>query len=84
VILDGKAITNLQRAGQSTVFAVALPEDNVFNLLCGGPGTVPAGIYSPAAGDGFYVLLDPLKKGKHTLHFHVEQPADTLNQDVLA
>ena len=82
VTLDGKAITNLQRAGQATVFAVALPEDNQFDAPCATLGGVPAGIFSPAAGDGFYVLLDPLKKGKHTLHFHAEMPAGTLNQDV--
>jgi Domain of unknown function (DUF4326) len=43
--------------------------------------SVPAGIFSPGAGDGFYVLLDPLKKGKHTLHFNAEMPAGKLNQD---
>jgi hypothetical protein len=81
VTLDGVAITIPPRV-ESKVFAVALPEDNVFNSLCGGPGSVPAGVYSPAAGDGFYVLLDPLSVGNHTLHFHAERPAGKLNQDV--
>jgi len=81
VTLDGVAITIPPRV-ESRVFAVALPEDNVFNSLCGGPGSVPAGVYSPAAGDGFYVLLDPLSVGNHTLHFHAERPAGKLNQDV--
>jgi len=35
---------------------------------------VPAGIYSPAVDDGFYVQLNPLKVGSHTLHFHAENP----------
>jgi len=74
VTLDGQAIRSIQRAGQAAVFAVALPEDNIFNAPCGGPGTVPAGIYSPAAGDGFYVLLDPLNVGKHTLRFRAFMP----------
>ena len=82
VTVDGLAIRIPPRV-QSTVFAVALPEDNVFNspLICG-PGSVPAGVYSPAAGDGFYVLLGPLSVGGHTLHFHAENPAGTVNQDV--
>src|ERR1700759_1792142 len=68
---------------RSKVFSVALPENNVFDspFLCG-PGGVPAGIYSPAAGDGFYVLLGPLSVGGHTLHIHAEQPAGTINQDI--
>jgi hypothetical protein len=76
VTLDGVAIKIPPRV-QSKVFAVALPKDNVFGLPCLLPG-----IYSPAAGDGFYVLLGPLSVGGHTLHFHAENPAGTVNQDV--
>jgi hypothetical protein len=72
VTLDGKAITP-QRV-QSKVFAVALPKDNVFVAPCIDLGGVPAGIYSPAVDDGFYVLLDPLNRGTHHLHFHAERP----------
>jgi hypothetical protein len=81
VTVDGKAIKNLQRV-RSEVFAVALPVDNVFNSPCGGPGSVPAGIYSPAVDDGFYVLLDPLSVGNHALHFHAENPMQNFIQDV--
>jgi hypothetical protein len=81
VTLDGMAITP-KPAGEATTFAVALPEDNIFNAPCGGPGTVPAGIYSPAAGAGFYVLLDPLNVGKHTLRFRAFMPPGKPNQDV--
>jgi hypothetical protein len=81
VTLDGKAITNQPRV-QSTVFAVALPEDNVFNTPCGGPGSVPAGIYSPGVGDGYYVLLGPLNRGNHSLHFHGEIPSQGFTEDV--
>jgi hypothetical protein len=81
VTLDGKQLKNLQRV-QSEVFAVALPENNVFDSPCTGAGLgdVPAGIYSPAVDDGFYVLLSPLSVGNHTLHFHGESSAG--NQDV--
>jgi hypothetical protein len=84
VTLDGKPIKNLQPPVQSTVFAVALPEDNVFDKPCedGGLGNVPAGIYSPAAGDGFYVLLDPLPVGPHALHFHAKGPHQKSAVDV--
>src|SRR5262249_47244326 len=79
VTVDGIAIKNLQRV-RSQVFAVALPVDNIFNSPCGGPGTVPAGIYSPAVDDGFYVLLKPLPLGHHALHFHAE--AGGIVQDI--
>src|SRR5271166_428567 len=81
VTVDTITIKNLRRV-KSDVFEVALPEENVFDSLCGGPGSVPAGIYSPAVDDGFYVLLNPLPVGSHTLHFHAESPAGTLQQDV--
>jgi hypothetical protein len=81
VTVDGIAIKKLRRV-KSQVFSVALPEDNVFNTPCGGPGSVPAGIYSPAVDDGFYVLLDPLSVGNHALHFHAENPSQNFIQDV--
>jgi hypothetical protein len=82
--LDGLAVKkNLLQREQSEVFEVALPEDNLFNTPCGGPGTVPAGIYSPAVDDGYYVALPPLKAGSHTLHFHADNKGGTVNQDVI-
>jgi hypothetical protein len=71
VQLDGVPIKKVRRV-KSKVFAVALPEDNVFDALCGS-NNVPAGIYSPAVDDGFYVLLDKLSAGKHTLKFSSER-----------
>ena len=70
------------RRVQSQVFAVALPNDNVFDAFCGGPGSVPAGIYSPAVDDGFYATLGPLKPGVHTIHFQAMQPTQPLPTDV--
>jgi hypothetical protein len=78
-ILDGVPIKNITRV-KSVVFAVALPADNVFLAGCGGAGTVPAGVYSPAVDDGFYVLLNPLSVGPHVLHFHGE--SGSVVQDV--
>ena len=80
VTVDYIPIKNLRRV-KSEVFAVALPEDNVFVAPCA-PLTVPAGIYSPAVDDGIYVLLMPLPVGHHKLHFHAESPAAGIIEDV--
>jgi hypothetical protein len=64
VTLDGKPIHHLHRV-QSDVFDITLPEDNIFDALCAGDS--PAGVYSPAVGDGIYVFLKPLDAGTHTL-----------------
>jgi hypothetical protein len=83
VTIDGIAIKHLQRI-KSEVFAVALPEDNVFVLPCKDLPPVPlAGVYSPAVDDGVYVLLKPLSLGSHTLHFHAESPVGPIFQDVM-
>jgi hypothetical protein len=86
VQLDGLAVkkTLLQRE-QSEVFAAALPEDNLFNAPCtaAGLGTVPAGIYSPAVDDGYYIALSSPKAGPHTLHFHADKADGSVNQDVI-
>jgi hypothetical protein len=81
VTVDMVAIKNLRRV-QSKVFAVALPEENVFDSQCASEGGVPARIYSPAVDDGFYVLLDKLSAGEHTLVFHAENPSQGFVQDV--
>jgi hypothetical protein len=87
--IDGVALSSVKvqvdgnkvpfRRVQSQVFEVALPGDNVFDALCGGPGSVPATIYSPAVDDGYYVLLPPLKPGPHphTIRFQAEPPPTT-------
>jgi hypothetical protein len=82
-VYDGRAIKNLQRV-QSEVFVVALPANNVFDAPCigAGLGDVPAGVYSPAVDDGFYVLLDSLPIGPHTLHFHAKNLRQKFEVDV--
>ena len=78
VEVDGKPVQHLQKKFciKSIVFDVTLPEDNVFDSPCmgAGLGNVPAGTYSPAVDDGFYVMLQPLSVGNHTLHIHAESP----------
>ncbi|MGA8759446.1 MAG: hypothetical protein WB611_24665 [Stellaceae bacterium] len=69
VQVDGFYIskTSVQRL-QSPVFWTALQADNFF----GGSPSCPAGIYSPTVSDGYWVALNPLKRGPHTIHFHAE------------
>ncbi len=83
VEVDGQAIRNLHGV-QSQVFEVALPEENVFDAPCigAGLGNVPAGIYSPAVDDGFYVRLNPLNVGNHTFRIHAENPSAGFSLDV--
>jgi hypothetical protein len=65
VTLDNQPVYPFNRI-QSDVFAIAMPADNI-----GGCG---AGVYSPTVDDGYYVKLDPLKVGPHTLHIHAVGP----------
>jgi hypothetical protein len=78
VTLDGQPV-GVQRV-QSQVFAIALPVDNLFAPFCTPP--LEAGIYSPAVDEGFYVRLNPLSVGAHTLHFHAENASQFFFVDV--
>jgi hypothetical protein len=46
---------------QSTPFSLFLPANNILG--------VPAGVYFPSIDSGYYVLLNPLSAGSHTIHF---------------
>jgi len=60
--VDGVSVTGLANyRAPSPTFSVTFAEDNVFGL--------PPGVYGPAAADGFYLMLAPLQRGPHTLHF---------------
>jgi len=72
--VDHHNASRLMRRIQSPVYEITLPEDNLFLTPCGGPGTVPAGVYSPAVDDGYYATIGPLKPGIHTIYFHAETP----------
>ena len=80
VQLDGKTV-DAQRI-QSVVFAVPLPADNVFVAPCNGDS--PTGVYSPAVDDGYYVAVDPMKPGNHTLHFEAQYQGATVQDTTYA
>jgi hypothetical protein len=66
--IDGVPVQNIEsfRATSPQPFSVTYPENNILGL--------PAGTYDPQVTDGYWLLLAPLSKGKHTLRFHVEAP----------
>lgn len=80
ITVNGKPIEEARRV-RSKVFEVAFPENNVFDELCAGLGGVPAGIFSPAVDDGFYVKLKNLEAGNHILQFSAETASGVM-QDV--
>lgn len=72
--LDGNPIifnpkTPIVRS-QSPVFSVKFPADNVFEL---DPSILTD---FPIVSDGFWVMLPPLSKGTHVLHFRAGQSQD--------
>jgi hypothetical protein len=79
VTLDGKPAGPMHRT-VSQVFEVALPDDNIFAGACA--PDLAGGIYSPAVDDGFYVRLNPIAVGSHTLHIHAENPTAGFTLDV--
>jgi hypothetical protein len=65
-------------------FSYRLPVDDVLSFSetpPKPPGFFPPGTYSPAVADGYFVMLAPLSRGKHDLHFKgtIEQFQFTLD-----
>jgi hypothetical protein len=71
--VDGVPIEGLSAYRFQTpyMFSLTVPEDNVFDLW-GVP--TPAGTYFPSVADGYCILLAPLPRGEHTIHFAAEIP----------
>jgi hypothetical protein len=65
VVIDGVPVQDPGRYfEQSVVFEVVLQEDNLFGA--------PAGFtLSPSVDAGYYLFLDPLPPGEHTIHWQV-------------
>jgi len=82
VTLDGVAVRTVRRI-RSPVFAVALPEQSLFTPLCTGqPGGLPGKVYSPAVDEGYYVTIESLRNGHHTLHFSANNDSGQVIQDM--
>jgi hypothetical protein len=65
---------------KSPVFSFSLPPDDILSFI--GEGPFQPGTYSPAVGDGYYVMLAPLSAGSHTVHFHGEITSFNFSLDV--
>jgi hypothetical protein len=75
--VDGRPITDLERYHlQTSAFSVTLATDSDFD-------SVPGGTYEPAAADGYWVLLDPLPVGTHTIHIVKGAPGSDYYIDLL-
>ena len=62
--IDGKDVMNLQNFRvQSPLFFITYPPNNVFGV------TNDTGIPQKAIAEGYWVLLDGLKAGEHTIEF---------------
>ena len=70
--LDGFPVRHIERYRvASAPFSVEFPDNNVFQYFgC----DVSPGTYSPFVSDGIFLMLAPLSRGQHTLHFHGELP----------
>lgn len=63
--VDGRELKNLaDYRVQSPVFGLTYPEENVLGLA--------AGTYTPNITEGYYLLLEGLQAGEHTIHFEAE------------
>jgi hypothetical protein len=64
----------------SPAFGFSLPPDDMLTAI--GEGPFHPGNYSPAVGDGVYILVAPLASGQHTIHFHGAIPSFKFVLDV--
>jgi hypothetical protein len=82
VTVDGKPIKSDLKKDfrvQSTGYQTLLPENNLYEAI--GEPVIVAGSYL-GVDDGIYVMLDPLKKGQHTLNFKGTFPQFNFSLDV--
>jgi hypothetical protein len=74
--IDGVAVQNLTgyRVESSTIYSVSLPDQNIFGL--------PPGSYHPVADTGYYVMIAPLPRGNHIIHFTGANADNSFSIDV--
>jgi hypothetical protein len=85
--IDGVPVDNPSsyRAASPGGFSMTFPDNNMFQSFgCDGvtiqsDGSVypniAAGTYGPLVSDGYWLMLNPLPAGQHTIHFHGILPA---------
>jgi hypothetical protein len=64
--IDGVPVEDPQQyLGQSSLFTIHFPDDNVFGVT---PADIPELTLDPTAGRGYFLYLEPLPPGAHTIH----------------
>jgi len=82
--IDGLPVRDVLRyREQSPVFSFTLPSGDLFTAIGEAPQGQPdffkAGAYYPIVDEGVYLMIEPLRPGKHTIHVHGEFPAFILD-----
>jgi hypothetical protein len=80
--VDGVPVNDpAQYLERSSLFITHFPADNVFGVT---PADVPGMTLDPTVDTGYYLYLNPLPPGTHTLHFSSAPGTGTcvLGQDV--
>lgn len=83
--IDGRKVAHPQRfftgpsGSESPVFNVQLPPANLFGL---DEAHAPELLLSPSAEQGYYLFLNPLSPGKHTIHWVASGCVANLVQDI--
>jgi hypothetical protein len=73
--IDGRRVKQLAAyREESVVFTTTVPDGNLLGL--------PAGDYAPCVDNGYYLMLTPLKPGKHTIRFMAENADQSFSLDV--
>lgn len=79
--VDGVAVQNLAKYRFRTpVFSFTGSSPNLFSGSCGGTNCYE-GFHEQGLGEGYYILVNPLSPGKHTIHVHGESPGLYVIQD---
>ena len=74
--VDGRALKSLTTYRvQSPSYTFTLPSDNILGIS-GCPCS------SPSEADGFWIIVQPLEAGTHTVHFEAAIPAFSFTVDV--
>jgi hypothetical protein len=82
VEVDGEPIGNLELFRvTSPVFSITLPQENVLQAT-GQTAAVPGTVF-PVVAEGWYVMLQPLPAGAHTIVIRSSSPTATFTLDVV-
>ncbi len=80
VEIDGVAVANPEQyLEKSVIFHVQLPENNIFGV---GANVIPDLRLSPSVDQGFYLVIDNLTPGAHTIQWQASSANCGFGQDI--